>query len=80
LHSYVIKIDSGLAPNPFWGYCTLAACTPNHMGIKIQKGDWIIGTSPVSQDSKLVYVPEDSECLLFENYYANVRLKKEIYL
>ena len=30
LCSYVVKYDTGFAPNPFWGFCTLAACTPNH--------------------------------------------------
>jgi hypothetical protein len=77
LYSYVIKIDSGLAPNPFWGYCTLAVCTPNHMGIQAQKGDWIIGTSPISQGSKLVYAMQVSEPLPFEKYYTDVRFEKK---
>lgn len=77
LHPYVIKIDSGLAPNPFWGYCTLSVCTPNHMGIKVQKGDWIIGTSPISQGSKLVYAMEVSELIPFDKYYSDVRFEKK---
>jgi hypothetical protein len=47
LCSYIIKNDTGFAPNPFWGYCTLAACTPNHMGLHLYPGDWIIGTESV---------------------------------
>jgi Nucleotide modification associated domain 2 len=39
VYSYVVRCDTGFAPNPFWGYCTLAACTPNHMGIHIQIED-----------------------------------------
>lgn len=77
LYSYIVTIDHGLAPNPFWGYCTLAACTPNHMGIKAQKDDWIIGTSPKSQGNKLVYAMKISEILSFETYYADVRFEKK---
>ena len=29
--TYTMTSDTGFAPNPFYGYCTLAACTPNHM-------------------------------------------------
>jgi Nucleotide modification associated domain 2 len=77
LYSYVVRKDLGLAPNPFWGYCTVAVCTPNHVGIKAVKDDWIIGTSPVSLGSKLVYAMQISEVLSFEAYYANVRFKKK---
>jgi hypothetical protein len=28
LYSYVVKVDSGFAPNPYWGVCTLACCKP----------------------------------------------------
>jgi hypothetical protein len=77
LFSYVVKIDRGLAPNPFWDYCTVAVCTPNHMGIKAQQGDWIIGTSPVSRGRKLAYAMEVSESLPFEKYFADVRFEKK---
>jgi hypothetical protein len=69
--------DIGLAPNPFWDYCTLAVCTPNHMGIRAQKGDWIIGTSPKSQGSKLVYAMQISETLSFEKYFDDTRFEKK---
>ena len=29
VHSYVVRYDSGFAPNPFYEYCTLATCKPN---------------------------------------------------
>src|SRR4030042_1631710 len=77
LYSYVVQKDSGLAPNPFWGYCTLAVCTPNHMGIKAQKGDWIIGTTTVSRGNKLVYAMQISEVLSFANYYTDARFGKK---
>lgn len=77
LYSYIVKKDLGLAPNPFWGYCTLAVCTPNHMDIKAQKDDWIIGTSPISQGSKLVYAMQISERLSFNEYYTDDRFAKK---
>ncbi len=77
LISYVVRIDHGLAPNPFWGYCTLAVCTPNHVGVKAQRGDWIIGTSPSSQGSKLVYAMQVSETLSFDRYFTDPRFEKK---
>ena len=77
LYSYVVRNDVGLAPNPFWGYCTLAVCTPNHMGTKVEKGDWIIGTSSVSRGNKLVYAMEVSETLTFDSYYGDSRFEKK---
>ena len=77
LYSYVIRIDHGLAPNPFWGYCTLAVCTPNHMGIKARIDDWIIGTSPNYQGNKLVYAMKISEILSFDAYFADARFEKK---
>ncbi len=77
LCSYVVKNDKGLAPNPFWGYCTLAACTPNHIGIKVQEGDWFIGTTPAARGSKLVYAMRVSEVLPFEHYYDDPRFEKK---
>jgi hypothetical protein len=77
LYSYVVKKDRGLAPNPFWGYCTFAVCTPNHMGICAKKGDWIIGTTPVPLGSKLVYSMQISEVLCFDDYYNDARFEKK---
>ena len=28
LSAYIVSTDAGLAPNPFWGVCTLAVCKP----------------------------------------------------
>ncbi len=77
LISYVVRIDHGLAPNPFWGYCTLAVCTPNHVGIHAYKGDWVMGTSPNSRGNKLVYAMQISETLRFDKYFADPRFEKK---
>ena len=49
LCSYVVRHDKGLAPNPFWGYCTLAVCTPNHAGVRLEE-------KPVELDTLLLEV------------------------
>ncbi len=43
IYSYVLRIDDGAAPNPFWGLCTLTICKPA-IRRKAQIGDWVIGT------------------------------------
>lgn len=43
LFSYVVRHDTGFAPNPFWGYCTLATCKPD-IRRAAKCGDWIVGT------------------------------------
>ena len=77
LCSYVVRVDAGLAPNPFWGYCTLAVCTPNHMGIRVQKGDWFMGTQPISKGAKLIYAMEVSKILSFDTYYHDPRFERK---
>lgn len=77
LCTYVVKIDTGFAPNPFWGYCTLAACTPNHKGAKIQTGDWIMGNTSVATGNKLLYVMQVSEVLPFDKYFNDPRFQNK---
>ena len=43
LYTYVVRYDNGVAPNPFWGTCTLAVCKPA-IRRTAQIGDWILGT------------------------------------
>lgn len=77
LCSYVVVHDSGFAPNPFWGYCTLAACTPNHMGVRLREGDWVIGTEPAAHGGKLVFSMRVSEVLHFDEYFHDPRFQKK---
>lgn len=42
LHSYCLRYDSGAAPNPFWGVCTLVICKPA-IRRSARVGDWIVG-------------------------------------
>lgn len=71
--SYVVKDDTGFAPNPFGGYCTLAACTPNHQGLRLEPGDWVVGTSAVAAGNRLIYAMRISEVLGFDDYYRDSR-------
>lgn len=47
LYSYVLVADTGFAPNPHWGYATLATCKPK-IRKSAQPGDWVIGTGSVA--------------------------------
>jgi hypothetical protein len=73
LYTYVMKHDSGLAPNPFWGICTLAVCTPNHQGSRATRGDWIAGVSDKRSGYKLIYVMEVDERVHMNDYYHDER-------
>lgn len=85
VYRYVIDHDLGLAPNPFWGYCTLAVCKPNIRKSKSLKiGDWIIGTGSRALEkrlkkshgyyiNKVIYAMEVSEILTFKEYWNDPR-------
>jgi hypothetical protein len=73
-----MKCDSGLAPNPYWGFCTLAVCTPNHQGVRISAGDWVIGTQPRILGGKLVYAMKlAEERLFFDEYFRDQRFQNK---
>lgn len=72
---HVITNDTGLAPNPFHGYCTSALCTPSHMKAKLQKGDWLIGNSPKNDGNRLVYAMRISEVLCMNTYFHDGRFE-----
>jgi len=77
LWSYVIVRDKGLAPNPFWGYCTLALCTPNHQGINADIGDWILGHSDCRTGNKLILLMQVDEKKTFDEYYRDPKYEKK---
>ena len=71
LLSYIVKHDTRLAPNPFWNYCTLAVCTPNHVNARLQKDDWILALSSKNTGNKIVYLMKLTEDKMFFNDYFN---------
>lgn len=80
LHSYIVAYDSGFAPNPFNGFCTLATCKP-----EIRKyasiGDWIIGTGSnrkgVRRGGYLVYAMRVQEAMTFAAYWNDPRFARK---
>ena len=68
LFSYILTTDSGFAPNPFGGICTLACSTPN-IRRNANLGDWIIGTTPSPDKGKLVFAMRVDRGLTFEMYW-----------
>ena len=73
LYSHVVTNDTGLAPNPFHGYCTTALCTPSHQRAKLTKGDWLIGNSQKSDGNRLVYAMRISQKLSMNQYFHTAR-------
>jgi len=78
LYSYVVRYDSGFAPNPFYGYCTLATCKPKIRN-SATVGDWLIGcgSKSVGRSGYLVYAMQVTETLTFEQYDTDSRFKSK---
>ena len=76
LYSYVVARDYGFAPNPFYGFCTLATCKPQ-IRKKAAVDDWIIGTGSKSEkrDGYLVYAMRVSEVMSFNEYWQDLRFR-----
>ena len=62
---YVVKVDSGFAPNPVGGLCTLACCKPT-IRKTANVGDWIIGTTPSPDSGKVIYESVDLIAFWFD--------------
>jgi len=84
---YVMTGDSGLAPNPFHGTCTLAICTPNHMRANLNQGDLIVGIAGVNLGKKLkqpddqrrlVYAMKIDKRMTMNDYYNDAEYKLKI--
>ena len=75
--TYTVKRDKGFAPNPFYGYCTLAACTPNHMNAKLKEGDYIVGFIKDQGEPCLLYWMIVEEVLDYDAYYKNPKYKRK---
>lgn len=80
IHSYVVRYDSGFAPNPFYGYCTLATCKPD-IRKAAQPGDWVIGSGSsdrtVRRGGHLVYAMQVTETMTFDQYALDKRFESK---
>jgi len=75
LYSYIVKHDTGFAPNPFYGYCTLACCKPI-IRRKAEEGDWIVGLTPKSAGNEIVYFMRvDDVVPSFGDYWTDSRFR-----
>ena len=72
--SYILAYDSGYAPNPFHGICTLACCKPV-IRRHAQSGDIIIGLTSKARGNRLVYGMRVAERLSFEQYWHDQRFR-----
>lgn len=79
LYSYVVARDFGFAPNPFFGFCTLATCKPKireHASV----GDWVVGTGAsvaYGYSGRLIYAMQVSEVLDFDTYWNDARFSRK---
>lgn len=64
LYSYAVPADSGAAPNPYWGVCTLALGQPQ-IRLNAQVGDWIAGTGPRRARTTDGGVRDLGSCLIY---------------
>lgn len=77
LYTYILVHDTGFAPNPFFGYCTLACCKPVIRRVA-SKGDWIVGFSGIRDGYRLIYAMEITEGpLTFARYFRDRRFAKK---
>lgn len=80
IYSYVVRYDSGFAPNPFYGYCTLATCKPD-IRRAADIGDWVIGSGSadrkVMRGGYLVYAMRVTEIKSFSEYAADGRFDRK---
>lgn len=77
LGSHVVTDDTGLAPNPFHGYCTTALCTPSHRKARLEAGDWLIGHSRKSEGNQLVYAMRIAEVHSMDGYFHDPRFQRK---
>ena len=78
MHSYIVRVDSGFAPNPFYGFCTVATCKPDIRRVA-QVGDWVMGTGSKSRgrDGHLVFAMCVSEAMSFTEYWKDPRFRRK---
>ena len=71
---YVVAYDSGVAPQPFDGYCTLAICKPQ-IRRAARVGDWVIGFRG-RMVGHVTYAMQVEEVLTPAKYWDDPRFAK----
>ena len=78
LYSYIVARDYGFAPNPFYGFCTLATCKPD-IRRTATVGDWVIGTGSKRKGRSgfIVYAMRVTEAISFAAYWDDPRFQNK---
>ena len=76
VYSYILTSDTGFAPNPFWGYCTLACCKPM-IRRTASVGDWIVGLTPKALGHRIAYAMKVSEKITMADYWRDKRFREK---
>jgi hypothetical protein len=75
-----VRYDSGFAPNPFYGFCTLATCKPD-IRKSATTGEWVIGSGSADKSLKrggfLVYAMRVTETIHFMQYWNDPRFQNK---
>jgi hypothetical protein len=77
LCTYIVTEDTGFAPNPFGKWCTLAACTPNHMNAQLDIGDWIVGFLSKSRQNRFLFAMEILCVMQMGDYFSDHRFESK---
>lgn len=78
IYSYVVARDYGFAPNPFFGFCTLATCKPL-IRRNAEAGDCVVGTGSTrfGLEGHLVFVMWVAEAMSFDAYWKDRRFRQK---
>ena len=78
--AYILRGDSGFAPNPFFDFCTLATCKPK-IRKKAETGDWVIGLGSKNQNcrGRLIYAMQVTKKMTYNEYWKNKDFSEKKY-
>ncbi|MDA7984040.1 MAG: hypothetical protein MPJ52_00545 [Alphaproteobacteria bacterium] len=71
---YIVARDYGFAPNPFYGFCTLATCKPFIRGCA-KTEDWVVGIGSKKCDrvNHIVFAMRVTDTMTFDEYWNDPR-------
>ncbi len=77
-YTYIVKRDFGFAPNPWFGYCTLATCKPN-IRASATVGNWVFGTGSKANNLNgyLIYAMKVTEKVTLNEYWNDPRFQQK---
>jgi hypothetical protein len=67
VYRYVLKGDSGMAPNPRGGFISLATCKPK-LRCTAGEGDWVIGNYPSPHNQRIAWAGKIERTVSVHDY------------